>query len=61
METYTKTQLSSFINSNKEIKKAIQLIKYFDGFTVIQENHKRNLLELVCNDYNLYCQIIEII
>jgi hypothetical protein len=58
---YSKKELLNFINSNKEIKKTISEIKFFNGFTTLQDREYKKLLELVCNDYNLYIQIIEII
>jgi hypothetical protein len=58
---YSKKQLLNFINSNKEIKETISEIKYFDGFDNLQNDLYKNLLDLLCNDYNLYTQIIEII
>ena len=61
MSIYTKKELLNFINNNKEIKQTIVEIRFFDGFTALQNREYKRLLELLCNDYNLYSQIVELI
>ena len=61
MKNYTKKELLNFINNNKKIKETIIEIKFLDGFDTLQNREYKRLLELVCNDYNLYSQIVELI
>jgi hypothetical protein len=61
MKNYTKKELLNFINNDKKIKETIIEIKFFDGFDTLQNREYKRLLELVCNDYNLYSQIVELI